>query len=132
MATLTLTLLEQLELCRGFLFTGVIRMECRDWRRCGVSFNTSDPYDSLPIKTLHQVPRRVYMRERSGTNRGFIANERLRDRGSGWLYVGCRSYRRFDVIASELWRKPLASRRISVGLMPNPRGRLSAVATLRF
>ena len=35
-------------------------------------------------------------------------------------------------LASELWREPLASRRISVGLMPNPRGRLSAVATLRF
>ena len=35
-------------------------------------------------------------------------------------------------LASEWWRKPLASRRISVGLMPNPRGRLSAVATLRF
>ena len=35
-------------------------------------------------------------------------------------------------LASELLRKPLASHRISVGLMPNLRGRLSAVATLRF
>lgn len=35
-------------------------------------------------------------------------------------------------LASELWHNPLASRLISVGLMPNPWGRLSAVATLRF
>ena len=35
-------------------------------------------------------------------------------------------------LASELWHKPPAARRISVGLMPNPRGSLSAVATLRF
>ena len=35
-------------------------------------------------------------------------------------------------LASELWRKPPVARRISVGLMPDLRGRLSAVATLRF
>ena len=43
-------------------------------------------------------------------------------------------------IASELWRRPSsaklhlkpAARRVSVGLVPNPKGGLSAVATLRF
>ena len=43
-------------------------------------------------------------------------------------------------IASERWRKPLAAkrplqpeaRRVSVGLVPDPKGGLSAVATLRF
>ena len=43
-------------------------------------------------------------------------------------------------IASERWRKPLSAklhlkpeaRRVSVGLVPNPKGGLSAIATLRF
>ena len=35
-------------------------------------------------------------------------------------------------IMSELLRKPPESRRISVGLVPNPKGGLSAIATLRF
>ncbi len=43
-------------------------------------------------------------------------------------------------IASELWRKPLSAklhlkpeaRRVSVGLVPDPKGGLSAIATLRF
>ena len=34
--------------------------------------------------------------------------------------------------ASEWWCPPPAARRISVGLMPNPKGRFAAVATLRF
>ena len=34
--------------------------------------------------------------------------------------------------ASEWWYPPPAARRISVGLVPNPRGSLSAVAALRF
>jgi hypothetical protein len=44
------------------------------------------------------------------------------------------------MIASELWRKPLSTklhlkpeaRRVSVGLVPNPTGGLSAIATLHF
>ena len=35
-------------------------------------------------------------------------------------------------LASELWRKPSTAHRISVGLMPNLRGSLSAVAALHF
>ena len=35
-------------------------------------------------------------------------------------------------IASELSRKPPQDRRVSVGLVPNPKGGLSAIATLRF
>ena len=36
------------------------------------------------------------------------------------------------MLASELFRKPPETRRFSIGLVPNPKGRLSAVATLRF
>ena len=35
-------------------------------------------------------------------------------------------------VMSELWRKPPKARRFSVGLVPNPKKGLSAVATLRF
>ena len=35
-------------------------------------------------------------------------------------------------IMSEFSRKPLESRRVSIGLLPGPKGRVSAVATLRF
>ena len=35
-------------------------------------------------------------------------------------------------IMSEFFRKPLENRRVSIGLLPGPKGRLSAVATLRF
>ncbi len=35
-------------------------------------------------------------------------------------------------IMSELFRKPLENRRVSIGLLPGPKGRVSAVATLRF
>ena len=37
-----------------------------------------------------------------------------------------------STIMSEFFRKPLESRRVSIGLLPGPKGRLSAVATLRF
>ena len=35
-------------------------------------------------------------------------------------------------VMSEVFRKPLENRRVSIGLLPGPKGRLSAVATLRF
>ncbi|MXX15231.1 MAG: hypothetical protein F4Z86_17605 [Gemmatimonadetes bacterium] len=35
-------------------------------------------------------------------------------------------------IMSEFSRKPLEVRRVSIGLLPGPKGRLSAIATLRF
>lgn len=35
-------------------------------------------------------------------------------------------------VMSELWRKPPEARRLSVGLVPNFTGHLSAIATLRF
>ena len=37
-----------------------------------------------------------------------------------------------SLIASELSRKPPQDRRVSVGLVPDPKGGLSAIATLRF
>ena len=51
--------------------------------------------------------------------------------GSGFLvaYVGPIIG---SLYASELWRKPPQDRRVSVGIVPNPKGGLSAVATLRF
>ncbi len=35
-------------------------------------------------------------------------------------------------IMSELFRRPLEDRRVSIGLLPGPKGSVSAVATLRF
>ena len=35
-------------------------------------------------------------------------------------------------IMSELFRRPLEDRRVSIGLLPGPKGRLATVATLRF
>ena len=35
-------------------------------------------------------------------------------------------------VMSEVFRKPLENRRVSIGLLPGPKGRVSAVATLRF
>ena len=35
-------------------------------------------------------------------------------------------------VMSEVFRKPLKNRRVSIGLLPGPKGRVSAVATLRF
>ena len=37
-----------------------------------------------------------------------------------------------STIMSEVFRKPLEVRRVSIGLFPGPKGRVSAVATLRF
>ena len=37
-----------------------------------------------------------------------------------------------SLIASELWRQPPQTRRVSFALAPTPNGGLSAVATLRF
>ena len=80
-----------------------------------------DPYDSLPKTLLAGViPGAVGI--------GLLLMNDF-ETGFGMIYVVPVIS---SLIASELWRKPLASRRISVGLMPNPRGRLSAVATLRF
>ncbi len=37
-----------------------------------------------------------------------------------------------STIMSEVFRKPPEVRRVSIGLLPGPKGRVSAVATLRF
>ena len=37
-----------------------------------------------------------------------------------------------SIIMSEFFRKPPEARRVSIGLLPGPKGRVSAVATLRF
>ena len=35
-------------------------------------------------------------------------------------------------VMSELFRRPLEDRRVSIGLLPGPKGRVFAVATLRY
>ena len=78
-----------------------------------------DPYDSLPKTLLAGViPGAVWRMGNSVTVSGF------------WMasIVSVIS----SLTASELSRKPPQDRRVSVGLVPNPKGGLSAIATLRF
>ena len=78
-----------------------------------------DPYDSLPKTLLAGViPISLWRMGNSVSVSGF------------WIasIVSVIS----SLTASELSRKPPQARRISVGLIPDPRGSLSAVATLRF
>ena len=82
-----------------------------------------DPYDSLP-KTLLAgfIPGAVEV--------GFLLlTGNSMTEGLWMLSVGPVIS---SLIASELSRKPPQAHRISVGLVPNPKGGLSAVATLRF
>ena len=78
-----------------------------------------DPYDSLPKTLLAGViPRAIWRMDNSLEVSGF------------WVasIVSVIS----SLVASELSRKPPQARRVSVGLVPNLKGGLSAVATLRF
>ena len=104
----------------GFLFFGSVI----GWSvgfPLGVS--SVDPYDSLP-KTLLAgiIPGAVEIGLwRMGNSvRGF------------WFRKASIASVISSLIASELSRKPPQDRRVSVGLVPNPKGGLSAVATLRF
>ena len=101
-----------------FLVTGVI-----GWSvgfPLGVS--SVDPYDSLP-KTLLAgfIPGAVEV--------GLLLMGNSMTEGLWMLSVGPVIS---SLIASELSRKPPQDRRVSVGLVPNPKGGLSAIATLRF
>ena len=82
-----------------------------------------DPYDSLP-KTLL-----------AGVIPGAVEIGLWR-MGNSVTYSGFWMASIVSVIssltASELSRKPPQTRRVSVGLVPNPKGGLSAIATLRF
>ena len=78
-----------------------------------------DPYDSLPKTLLAGViPIGLWRMGNSVSVSGF------------WMasIVSVIS----SLTVSELSRKPPQARRVSVGLVPNPKGGLSAVATLRF
>ena len=78
-----------------------------------------DPYDSLPKTLLAGViPGAIWRMDNSLEVSGF------------WMASITSVIS--SLIASELSRKPPQPRRISVGLIPDPRGNLSAVATLRF
>ena len=59
--------------------------------------------------------------------------------GLGMLYISEDSWPALVIsplvgaaIMSEFFRKPPENRRVSIGLLPGPKGRISAVATLRF
>ena len=59
--------------------------------------------------------------------------------GLGMLYISENSWPALVIspligaaIMSEFFRKPPESRRVSIGLLPGPKGRVSAVAILRF
>jgi hypothetical protein len=78
-----------------------------------------DPYDSLPKTLLAGViPGAIWRMDNSLEVSGF------------WMasIVSVIS----SLTASEVWRKPPQARRVSVGLIPNPKGGLSAIAALRF
>jgi len=78
-----------------------------------------DPYASLPKTLLAGViPGAVWRKSNSVTVSGFWTAS----------IVSVIS----SLTASELWRKPPQDRRVSVGLVPDPKGGLSAVAMLRF
>ena len=82
-----------------------------------------DPYDSLPKTLLAGV---------IPASAGYLVLAANQDReGTGFLllYVGPIIG---SLIASELWRKPPQSRRVSFALAPTLNGGLSAAATLRF
>ena len=82
-----------------------------------------DPYDSLPKTLLAGV---------IPASAGYLvlaANQEREGTGFLLLYVGPIIG---SLIASEKWRKPPQSRRVSFGLAPTLNGGLSAAATLRF
>ena len=80
-----------------------------------------DPYDSLPMTLLAGViPGSV------GIGLVWPVNHEI-----GFL-VAYVTPIIGSLIASEKWRKPPEDRRVSVGLVPDPKGGLSAIATLRF
>ena len=101
----------------GFLLSGLV-IGCSVGFPFGVS--SVDPYDSLPMTLLAGViPGSVGIGLIwAGHEIGFLVAYVTPIIGS--------------LIASEKWRKPPQDRRISVGLVPNPKGGLSAIATLRF
>ncbi len=82
-----------------------------------------DPYDSLPKTLLAGViPGAVE-----------IGSWRMGGYVTGfWFRKASIVSVISSLIASELSRKPPQARRVSVGLVPNPKGRLSAIVTLRF
>ena len=105
----------------GFLLNGFL------WG-CWVGFpfgvSSVDPYDSLPTTLFAGVIPPVL----AGYSLA-IAGQEMADIGLAVMYVGPIIG---SLYASEKWRKPPQARRISFGLVPNPKGGLSAVATLRF
>ena len=96
---------------------------------CSIGFpigvSMVDPYDSLPKTLLAGViPGAVGI--------GSVQFRNIQD-SNIWFVLGMAYVVPVigSLIASELWRKPPESRRVSVGLMSEPYG-LSAIATLRF
>ncbi len=88
----------------------------------GVSL--ADPHDSLPMTLLGSAIPLL-----AGIPLVKYGSESIKKLGVTTMLVGPFIS---SLIASELWRQPPQTRRVSFALAPTPNGGLSAVATLRF
>ena len=79
-----------------------------------------DPYDSLPMTLL------------AGVIPGAVGTDLIWDFHETGFLIAYVAPIICSLIASELWRKPPQSRRVSFALAPTLNGGLSAAATLRF
>ena len=85
----------------------------------------------LPIGMNRIDPHDQFIYSLSGSLIGGAASLALTDsKDEFWTLIICPLVG--TAIMSELFRKPQENRRVSIGLLPGPKGRVSAIATLRF
>ena len=85
----------------------------------------------LPIGMNRIDPHDRFIYSLAGSLIGGAASLALTDsKEEFWTLIICPLAS--TAIMSELFRKPPENRRVSIGLFPGPKGRVSAVATLRF
>ena len=85
----------------------------------------------LPIGMNRMDPQDQFIYSLAGSLIGGAASLALTDsKDEFWTLIICPLVG--ATIISEFFRKPIENRRVSIGLLPGPKGRLSAVATLRF
>ena len=85
----------------------------------------------LPVGMNRMDPHDRFIYSLAGSLIGGAASLALTDsKDEFWTLIICPLVG--TAIMSEFFRKPLENRRVSIGLLPGPKGRVSAVATLRF
>lgn len=85
----------------------------------------------LPIGMNRMDPHDRFTYSLAGSLIGGAASLALTDsKDEFWTLIICPLVG--ATIMSEFFRKPLENRRVSIGLLPGSKGRLSAIATLRF